>query len=76
MRLPIVSIVFALALGACSGAPSAEQRAAANDDLNPSGRPYVGPPGVLSSAPPADDNLHRLYCHPEGLGTTCARGRD
>ena len=66
-----VATIFALA--GCTGTPSAEQRAAAHNDLNPSGRPYTGPPGVLSSTPPSDDNLHRLYCHPEGPGTTCAR---
>ena len=68
-----LAIMAAFALAGCAGTPSAEQRAAAHDDLNPSGRPYVGPPGVLSSTPPADDNLHRLYCHPEGPGTSCAR---
>ena len=64
---------LAVLLAACSAKPSAEQRAAT--DLNPSGRPYAGPPGVLASTPPADTNFNRLYCHPEGQGTSCARNQ-
>ncbi len=77
MRIHTVLLVAsALMLAACSGAPpSAEQHAAAQDDLNPSGRPYVGPPSTLASTPPADTNFTPLYCHPEGLGTTCSRSR-
>ena len=71
--LAAVSLVSAVLLSGCNGPPGAEQRLAAHNDLNPSGRPYSGPPGVLSSTPPADTNLDRLYCHPEGPGTTCAR---
>ena len=61
-------------LAGCSGPPpSAEQRSAT--DLNPSGRPYVGPPGIRSSFPPADTNtFDPLLCHPEGQGTVCNRG--
>ena len=73
--LAVLPFACALMLAACSGTPSAEQRAAANNDLNPSGRPYVGPPGTLASTPPADTNLTPLYCHPEGLGAVCARNR-
>ncbi len=77
MRVPAAFwIALALMLTGCSGPPTAEQRAAANNDLNQSGRPYVGPHGVLSSAPPADDNFHRLYCRPEGPGTICSRDQD
>ena len=64
------------ALGACSGRPpSADQRAAAQDELNPSGRPYRGPPGTLSSMPPADTNFTPLFCHQEQQGTVCTRSR-
>jgi hypothetical protein len=43
-------------------------------NLNPSGRPYVGPPGIRSSFPPGDVNtFNPLVCHPEGQGTVCAR---
>ena len=63
------------ALAGCSGPPpSAEQRNATN--LNPSGRPYPGPPGIRSSFPPADINTNDpLVCHPEGPGTVCSRNR-
>lgn len=73
MRVPaVLLIVTPLLLAGCSGRPpSAEQRNAT--DLNPSGRPYVGPRGVLSSTPPADTNRDRLFCRPDGPGTTCAR---
>ena len=63
-------------LAACSGTPpSAEQRAAAQDELNPSGRPYQGPPGTLSSMPPADSNFTPLFCHQEQQGAVCTRSR-
>ena len=69
-----LAITIALALCACSGAPpTAEQRAAAADDLNPSGRPYDGPRGVRSSFPPADTSFSPLNCHIEGPGEVCAR---
>ena len=63
-----------VALASCAGGrpPSPEQRAAAADDLNPSGRPYAGPQ-VRSSFPPADSSLTPLYCHVEGPGTVCTR---
>lgn len=62
-----------LLLAGCAGAPpTAEQRNATN--LNPSGRPYDGPPGIRSSFPPADINTSDpLVCHPEGPGTVCKR---
>jgi hypothetical protein len=66
--------VLVLVLSACSGPPpGADQRRAAQDDLNPSGRPYDGPPGVVTSGPPADNSGARLHCHPEGPGTVCSR---
>jgi hypothetical protein len=70
-----IAISSILLLGACSGnPPSAHQRAAARNDLNPSGRPYDGPPGVPVSNPPGDNNFDRLTCHPEGPGMVCGRG--
>lgn len=61
-------------LAACSGRPpSADQRRAAQDELNPSGKLYDGPPGPVSSMPPTDNNSARLRCHPEGEGTVCGR---
>ena len=64
----------ALTLTACAGPPpGADQRRAANDDLNQSGRPYDGPKGVPVSNPPADNGDHRLTCHPEGAGSVCDR---
>ena len=71
-----LSVAVLPTLGACSGRPpSAEQRAAAQDELNPSGRPYRGPAGILSSAPPADTNFTPLYCRLEQQGTVCTRSR-
>ncbi len=72
MRL--MPLILLSVLAACTGKPpSAAQRAAAQDDLNPSGRPYVGPPGIISSAPPADSSFSPLRCHPEGPGEVCKR---
>lgn len=72
MRVLDVLPAVILLLASCSGPPpTADQRAAT--DLNPSGRPYDGPPGVPVSNPPADNNLSRLRCHPEGPGTVCDR---
>ena len=78
MRIyPVLLIASSVLLAACSGvAPSADQRRAAADDLNPSGRPYVGPRGTLASAPPADTNFTPLYCHQDGQGTVCSRNSD
>ncbi len=71
-----LALAIAATLGACSGEPpTAEQRAAAQDELNPSGRPYDGPPGTLSSMPPADSNLTPLFCHQEQQGAVCTRSR-
>ena len=73
-RAPRLAAAFGLALLAgCNGPPpSAEQRNATN--LNPSGRPYPGPPGIRSSFPPADINTSDpLVCHPEGPGAVCSR---
>ena len=70
----ILSAGLLLVQAACSGLPPpARPQAATDDALNPSGRPYDGPRGVLSSNPPADNNAAGLYCHPEGPGTVCAR---
>ncbi len=72
MRL--MSLIVVSLLAACSGTPpSAAQRAAAQDELNPSGRPYVGPPGILSSGPPGDLSFSPLRCHLEGPGEVCNR---
>ena len=78
MRIcPALLIASTLLLSACSGAPpGADQRRATGDDLNPSGRPYVGPPGTLASFPPADTNFDPLFCRQEGPGTVCSRSRD
>ena len=70
-----IAVLLALAtLAGCNGPPpSAEQRHAT--DLNPSGRPYVGPPGIRSSFPPGDVNtFDPLTCHLEGQGEVCGRG--
>ena len=78
MRIyPVLLIASTVLLAACSSVPpSADQRRAANDDLNPSGRPYIGPRGTLSSAPPADTNFTPLFCHQDGPGTVCSRSSD
>ena len=57
----------------CSGPPpSAEQKAATN--LNPSGRPYVGPRLYQPQLPPNSANAFSpLYCQNQGQGTVCAR---
>ena len=61
-------------LAGCGGpVRNATDRAAASDDLNISGKPYVGPPGPVSSMPPGDNSMNRLRCHPEGQGTECTR---
>ncbi len=74
--LGALSVAVMPMLSACSGRPpSAEQHAAAQDELNPSGRPYRGPPGTLSSMPPADSNFTPLFCHQEQQGTVCTRSR-
>jgi hypothetical protein len=73
MRPLIILSVLALSLTACTGTPSQEQRRSAQDDLNQSGRPYNGPPGIVSSAPPADSSSTPLRCHPEGPGEVCDR---
>ena len=75
MRVPVIlPLVVMLGLAACSGPPPGpDQRRAAQDELNPSGRPYDGPPGVVASAPPADNGDPRLSCHPEGAGSVCSR---
>ena len=64
--------IVVLLLASCSGSPPRADQGAATD-LNPSGRPYIGPQGVPSSSPPVDNNLSRLACHPEGPGTVCSR---
>ncbi len=71
-----LAVAMVPTLSACSGRPpSAEQRAAAQDELNPSGRPYKGPAGTLSSMPPSDSNFTPLFCHQEQQGTVCTRSR-
>ena len=71
----LIITLCSVALAACAGGqpPSPEQRAAAADDLNPSGRPYVGPAPLRSSFPPADTSFTPLDCRIEGPGTVCAR---
>ena len=60
-------------LACCSGAPPGARAAPGVDtDLQPNGRPYVGP-ATVTSAPPADNSDSRLYCHPEGVGSACSR---
>ena len=60
-------------LGSCSGAPPGAKAAPGVDtDLQPNGKPYVGP-ATVTSAPPADNTDARLYCHPEGVGSACSR---
>ena len=72
-----LAFIAILTLAACSAAPpSKEQRAAAVDDLNPSGRPYDGPRGLRSTFPPADSSSTPLKCHLEGPGQVCTRSGD
>jgi hypothetical protein len=73
MRAFVILPLLALALTACTGAPSAEQRRSAQDELNQSGRPYNGPPGITASFPPADPSATPLRCHIEGPGEVCDR---
>lgn len=70
------ALLAAAALAGCDGTPpTAEQHAAT--DLNPSGRPYVGPPGIRSSFPPSDVNtFNPVVCHLQGEGSVCARAAD
>lgn len=71
--VPALILGSALALAGCAGPkPDATQRAAT--DLNPSGRPYAGPPGIRIPNPQADLNVaDPLRCHPEGAGEVCSR---
>lgn len=71
--LIVLCITFSMLTGCSGRPPNADQRRAAQDELNPSGRPYDGPPGPMSSMPPTDNNSARLRCHPEGEGTVCGR---
>jgi hypothetical protein len=73
MRALIILPLLALTLTACTGTPSPDQRRAAQDDLNPSGRPYNGPPGIRASFPPGDSSFTPLRCHIEGPGEVCDR---
>ncbi len=71
IALPLLSLI---ALAACTGAPpTPQQRLSAQDELNQSGQPYVGPHGTLASAPPADSSFVPLRCHLEGPGQVCDR---
>ena len=73
MRSALILPILALSLAACAGLPpSADQRRAAADDLNQSGRPYQGP-SIRTSSAPADPSGTPLYCHSEGPGTVCDR---
>ncbi len=68
----VLSASALLALAACNGVPSPEQRAA--NDLNPSGRPLVGPSITRVTTPPGDINtFNPVNCRIEGQGTTCQR---
>ena len=66
-------------LAGCQASPGpgprvpAATRLSTTNELMPSGKPYDGPPGPVSSFPPADNNGQRLRCHPEGIGTRCDR---
>ena len=73
MRRTGIWLATALLLAACSGKPGPRPSAGVDTDLDPSGRPYVGPPGTLASTPPADTNVDRLYCRQEGPGRVCSR---
>lgn len=76
MTNPVLSAsaLTLLLLGACAGPPPHKPGARAGDDeLNQSGRPYSGPPGIVAAFPPADNNAQPLLCHPEGPGTVCTR---
>ncbi len=69
----VACVVLLPLLGSCSGAPPGAKAAPGVDtDLQPNGKPYVGP-ATVTSAPPADNNDARLYCHPEGVGSACSR---
>ena len=73
MRSYILLPILAVSLAACAGMrPNADQRRAAADDLNQSGRPYQGP-SIRASSAPADPSGVPLYCHSEGPGTVCNR---
>ncbi len=62
-----------LPLSSCGGAPPGARPAPGVDtDLQPNGKPYVGP-ATVTSQPPADNTDARLYCHPEGVGSACSR---
>lgn len=66
-------VVLLPLLGSCSGAPpGAKATPGVDTDLQPNGKPYVGP-ATVTSAPPADNSDARLYCHPEGVGSACTR---
>ena len=68
-----LGVVLMPLLGSCSGAPPGAKAAPGVDtDLQPNGKPYVGP-ATVTSAPPADNTDARLYCHPEGIGSACTR---
>ncbi len=71
--LVVLPLIAVLGLAACDGrVPSPEQRA--SNDLNQSGRPYVGPAITRVTTPPGDINtLDPLNCHPEGQGSVCDR---
>lgn len=69
----LVLLVWLPLLAACAGPHPATPRESSDTDLDPSGRPYVGPPGPVSSMPPADNSANPLRCHPEGQGTVCTR---
>ncbi len=71
-RLAALAVLLPL-LASCSGAlPGAKAAPGVDTDLQPNGKPYVGPATVTSS-PPADNTDARLYCHPEGVGSACSR---
>ncbi len=67
-----VLFLACLFVSACSGPPpSPEQRAAT--DINPSGRPNVGPQLYQSQPLSTTNGFDPLYCHIEGPGTVCQR---
>ncbi len=74
-----VALALLALLAGCAAPPPGAAGVAENrgTNLDPSGRPYDGPPGIRSSFPPTDTNtFNPLVCHPEGPGTACSRVPD
>ncbi len=67
-----VLLLTTLLYGCAAPSSGAGHVRAAADELDPSGRAYDGP-AVIGGTPPGDNGAPRLSCHPEGVGTRCAR---